>query len=118
MENMGLCLYICGDNHLLLNNSSSKFFFDKSNKTQFFLQSVNLKLMYLRHTILWAWMNDSLWSRVLCLSTREQVLCLPFAGQNHPFPSFLVLAANNEMYFEYISEKGVEIPHVCNSAHP
>ena len=30
----------------------------------------------------------------------------------------LVSVTNIAMYFEYISEKGVEIPHVCTSAHP
>ena len=27
------------------------------------------------------------------------------------------VVANVAMYFEYISEKGIEIPHVCISAH-
>ena len=31
---------------------------------------------------------------------------------------FHISVANVAMYFEYISEKGVEIPHVCTSAHP
>ena len=44
--------------------------------------------------------------RVLCISTRKRVLCLPFAGRNHLFHHFSLISEKSKQFLQLEGEGG------------